>query len=111
MSGKMIAGSDRTSSKQHQTPCSDCPFRRDSVMGWLGGYEAQEFVRLGHNDQLYNCHTIINQQCAGLAVFRANVIKRCDPPLLRLPADRIKVFGWDDEFLAHHEGGLFGKAP
>jgi hypothetical protein len=106
--GKLISSDEgRASKKQHKTPCSDCPWRRDSVPGWLGGHEPQEFVRLGHNDQTYHCHVITNQQCAGLAIFRANVIKRCDPPNLRLPENRALIFAWDNEFLAHHERELF----
>lgn len=88
MNGKFIAGSKLTSTHQHTAPCSDCPWRRDSIPGWLGGDTSKEFVRLGHSDDVYNCHVITNQQCAGLAVFRANVIKRCDPPNLRLPPTR-----------------------
>ncbi len=106
MAGKIIAGSTRTAKCQHTTPCSDCPWRRDSIPGWLGGYTPEEFVRLGHNDQTYNCHVITNQQCAGLAIYRANVVKRADPPNLRLPADTVKVFSFG-EFLMHHMKGLF----
>jgi hypothetical protein len=50
-----------------------------------------------------DCHTVSNQQCAGAAIYRANV---CKEPrrqeLLRLPADKVKVFAWPTEFWAHH---------
>lgn len=101
---KLIASSsNNVSNRQHHTPCSDCPWRRDSLPGWLGDYEPKEFIWLGHNDEVYNCHVIVNQQCAGLAVYRANVCKRVDPPNLKLPKDKAKVFGFHTEFLAHHE--------
>lgn len=88
---------------QHTQPCSDCPMDRKSLPRWLGGHTADEYVRLAHSDHVVDCHVITNQQCAGMAIYRANVIKRCDPPNLRLPKDTEKVFATPMEFLAHHK--------
>jgi hypothetical protein len=76
--------------------------RRDSLPGWLGGASAEEYQRLAHSDEQVNCHVILNQQCAGIAIYRKNVFKRVDPPNLELPADRELVFGLG-EFLPHHQ--------
>jgi hypothetical protein len=99
--GKLIADTGRTSNKQHTTPCSDCPMRRDSVPGWLGEYTPEEYQQLAHSDERVACHVISNQQCAGMAIYRTNVCKRVDPPGLKLPKDTVKVFGLG-EFLPHH---------
>jgi len=102
--GKLIASSlNNRSRRQHNTPCSDCPWRRDSLPGWLGGTEVKDFLLLGHRDEKYNCHVIVNQQCAGLAIYKSNTCKRVDPPLLKLPKDTTKVFATPMEFLQHHE--------
>ncbi len=94
----------RPRKKQHTSPCSDCPFARKSLAGWLGNMTAEEWIAAVHGEALIDCHTISNQQCAGSAIYRANV---CKSPrredCLRLPADRVKVFSWMTEFLAHHK--------
>ena len=62
-----------------------------------------DWIAEAHGESRIECHTISNQQCAGAAIYRANVCKSVrDPDALRLPADRIKVFGFG-EFRAHHE--------
>ena len=88
---------------QHTKACSDCPWRRDSLKGWLGGHSPEEFVHIAHSDTRYDCHTLKGQQCAGMAIYRRNTCKRVDPPLLTLPADHEHVFSNRREFLGHHE--------
>lgn len=88
---------------QHTEPCSDCPMARTALPGWLGGATPNEYRVLAHSDMVVKCHVIANQQCAGMAIYRANVVKRCDPPNLVLPKDTKKVFATPMEFLAHHE--------
>lgn len=90
--GKLIASDQAVvSHTQHRTPCSDCPFRRDSLRGWLGGSQPSEFVAMAHSDMRYPCHLTRGKwakrpQCAGLAIYRANVAKLPrDPEILRLP--------------------------
>lgn len=103
--GKLIAANvNHVSNRQHCAPCSDCPWRRDSLPGWLGGGEPQEFIDMAHGEYKYPCHVIVNQQCAGMAIYRANVVK-CprDASILRLPGDTDKVFATPVEFLNHHE--------
>ena len=95
--------------KQHTKPCSDCPWSRKALPGWLGGSTAADWVKTGHSDQVVTCHTAGNQQCAGIAIYRANVCKLPMPPNLRLPADKEKVFGWPTEFTDHHERKTNGR--
>ena len=87
---------------QPKRPCPDCPMTRASLPGWLGGATPEEYLRLAHSDVLVDCHTLIGPQCAGMAIYRANVAKRCDPPNLTLPNDREACFATPHEFLAHH---------
>jgi hypothetical protein len=96
--------------RQHARPCSDCPWSRRSLNGWLGGGSIDEWLRTAHSDALVACHTISNMQCAGIAIYRRNICKRVDPPVLILGADRVAVFSNPMEFRDHH-GRLpdFGK--
>lgn len=88
---------------QHRTPCHDCPWRRVALPGWLGGVSAAEWVARAHGESLVPCHTLNGAQCAGLAIYRANVVKSPrDPSILRLPADRREVFSNPFEFVEHH---------
>jgi hypothetical protein len=104
MMKQLIIGSQaKPSKKQHTSPCSDCPFSRKALPGWLGTLTAEEWVQAVHGEARIDCHTVSNQQCAGAAIYRANVCKSPrDKSLLRLPPNTTKVFSWMTEFIAHH---------
>lgn len=113
MRGKLIT-SDRAQpvAKQITKPCSDCPFARASLRGWLGPLDADAWVRLAHGEGYSECHTTFIRDngedrpadCAGLAIYRANVVKvPRDPEALILPSDKTLVFASPAEFLAHHK--------
>jgi hypothetical protein len=87
---------------QHKKPCSDCPWTRTALNGWLGGATPEQWIREAHSDIHVECHTIKNQQCAGIAIYRRNVCKRVDPPLLTLEKDTESVFSNPIEFIEHH---------
>ena len=93
--------------KQHTEPCSDCPFARKSLRGWLGRMSAEDWIQAVHGEALIDCHTVSNQQCAGAAIYRANVCKiPWREEALRLPKNKISVFASIREFLDHH-----GRTP
>ena len=96
----------RPAKKQHKKPCSDCPWARTAMPGWLGGLTSEQWLRVAHGDGQIVCHTRQKMQCAGAAIFRANVCKSPrDPEALELPADRERVFARNQEFTDHHEDG------
>lgn len=100
---QLISSAEAVEGKvQHKRPCSDCPWARDSLNGWLGGLSAEEWVRIAHSDAVVDCHAIKNTQCAGIAIYRRNVCKQAMPPNLRLEADRTAVFATPAEFIEHH---------
>ena len=92
-----------TSDKQHTSPCSDCPWARTALNGWLGGESIEGWLHKAHADGPIICHVISNRQCAGAAIYRTNVCKLAHPPLLRLAADKEKVFATPMEFTEHHK--------
>jgi hypothetical protein len=106
MSRRLVSSDEaKPRAKQHKTPCSDCPWSRTSLPGWLGGSSIEEWLARAHGEVCVPCHTVGNQQCAGLAIYRANVLKRPrDPNALLLPKDTQRVFAWPTEFTLHHKG-------
>lgn len=106
MRRKLITSDEATASKgQHKRPCSDCPWARESLPGWLGGSTPELWLRAVHSDTHINCHAQTGPaQCAGSAIYRANVGKLPrDPSILRLKPDREAVFATPMEFQAHHK--------
>lgn len=88
--------------RQHKKPCSDCPFARTALPGWLAGETPAWWMQLAHGEGSSECHTT-DKMCAGLAIYRANVCKSLrDKNALELPADRKLVFANPMEFVAHH---------
>jgi len=105
MKGKLITTEKAVPTKgQHKSPCSDCPWRKDSLSGWLGDTSKEDWVADAHGEARIECHVLIGAQCAGAAIYRTNVCKTPrNPELLRLPSNRNKVFGTPNEFLEHHD--------
>lgn len=101
---RQLVSSDEatTAAVQHRTPCADCPWARSALNGWLGGTSIEEWLRRAHSNTLVPCHTIENQQCAGIAIYRRNVMRLPIHPLLILEADKTKVFANPQEFTDHH---------
>jgi hypothetical protein len=108
MTRKVLVSSDEATvaTRQHTKPCGDCPWRRDSLAGWLGTDTPEEWLQNVHGEARIECHTKIGAQCAGAAIYRANVCKLVrDPEALKLPADRTRVFARPSEFIEHHDSG------
>ena len=92
-------------SKQITKPCSDCPWARKALAGWLGSDSIETWLQTTHGEYSVDCHTRIGVQCAGLAIYRANTAKLPrDKSILVLPIDRKLVFATPDEFREHHQG-------
>ena len=55
-------------------PCKDCPFRKDSMKGWLGKHRIIEILQ----QDSFVCHKNTNLQCAGhmLMVGKDNIFLR-----------------------------------
>jgi len=47
-------------------PCKDCPFRKDSLKGWLGKVRITEIL----NQESFVCHKDTSLQCAGHMLIR-----------------------------------------
>lgn len=104
---KLIASGEKEPAKGPLTsPCSDCPMRRDSLNGWLGGSTPEQYVQLAHSDERVDCHVHAGSRCAGMAIYRRNVCK-WQPPEDKLPQDKETVFARPEEFVEHHNSEPF----
>jgi hypothetical protein len=89
---------------QHEKPCGDCPWTRKAVPGWLGSLSPDEWIEAAHGESTSECHTLLGAQCAGMAIYRANMCKLPrNQSALKLKADRENVFATPKEFLNHHK--------
>lgn len=97
----------KPATKQHKSPCSDCPFARKAVSGWLGGLTPEQSALQAAGEVKIDCHVHLGVQCAGAAIYRSNTCKSPrDKSLLILPRDTTKVFKNHIEFIAHHSGNF-----
>lgn len=107
MSRRLISDEEAVpATGQHKKACSDCPWSRNSLPGWLGGNTAQEWIDFAHSDITIPCHALKGAQCAGIAIYRRNVCKMAYPPNLLLEKDKERVFASPTEFIEHHRKGF-----
>lgn len=104
-------------------PCQECPLRRDSAPGYLGGYTPEMYLEIMRGPASIACHRakgfqagVIETQrhCTGVAAFRANVGHVCSVAGVGMSSaqlstslvgeDRDVYFASDEEFVAHHKG-------
>ena len=104
---------------QHVKACKSCPFSRTCTPGELGGSPITTYLGQiagpfflpchsienykGNNETIHDCK--VGGQCAGTAVFRANIGVDSMMPdaLLHLPAlSDPNVFATLPEFIKHH---------
>jgi hypothetical protein len=94
--------SGRKTARQHTSPCADCPWARTALPSWLGTLTSEEWLAEAHGEHMIQCHSAINQQCAGAAIFRTHVHKLPKRrEVITLPADK-QVFETNQEFTDHH---------
>ena len=106
--------------KPAKAPCSDCPFRRKAMPGWLGAANPQSFITAISMEQPLPCHQTIDYTnpdwkvqweaqkvgniCAGALIMSANMCKLPrDRSFPRLERDVLRVFKLPQEFIDYHE--------
>lgn len=83
-------------------PCQTCPYRKDSLKGWLGESRMTEFLASDN----FLCHKNHKLQCAGHMILKGdgNVIVRA-AKLMAIPVTlegQELVFENEAECVAHH---------
>lgn len=104
-----------------KTPCAECPWRRNSLRGWLGEDNPEDFYRANiTNEGAMPCHMQIDYEdphwketqlpdadlCAGSLIYFNNTNKRPRDPEIAQAVDAVgtspQVFEWPDQFIGHH---------
>jgi len=103
--------------KHPAKPCTECPFRRKSLPGYLGSDTPENFMATTLADAPMPCHCTVDYEdenwrekaakaplCAGARIFFANICKLSrDRARPKLERDRENVFANPAEFIAHHK--------
>lgn len=110
----------RAVKKPLKKPCSDCPFRRIALPGWLGEDTPESFIATTMRDEPMPCHQSVDYErpdwkedlnenpesgryCAGALIFFANLCKLSrDPRRPKLDPDHETVFATPQEFVDYH---------
>jgi hypothetical protein len=86
-------------------PCSNCPFKKDTLEGWLGRDRAQQIS----DAKSFVCHKNTKLQCGGFLAFKQNTNGDADwlhvAKLLKieLKIDGSNVFDSQEEMLNRHD--------
>lgn len=83
-------------------PCKDCPYRKDSLKGWLGEERMTELL----NTDSFVCHKNTELQCAGHMLIKgdANIVVRVAKIYkedLKLKGEDL-IFDTEQQCIDHH---------
>lgn len=96
---------------KHKTPCKECPWRRNSPAGFLGGVPIDWFVERSRWQAQIACHRSVGASktpvlCAGFAIHLRNSCSTPRDPKFAAEIEKVSestdVFMWSTEFEAHH---------
>ena len=101
-------------------PCKECPYKKTSIPGYMGGNSVELYSSfLRNNEEYVPCHmtqdTPNEDYCVGRVLVRLNDCKQSRNPDLRIVEEvnkenphRDQVFDWAFEFDKHHSQTLAG---
>lgn len=59
MKRRLLSAADAVPAKsQHVKPCSDCPWSRGSLPGWLGTMSVDDWLAAAHGEAVVECHCL-----------------------------------------------------
>lgn len=95
----------------NKTPCSNCPFRKDTLKSWLGEERVKEIIE----SDSFVCHKTLDytfKQCAGHMILNKHNIYHRISKLFNYDLEltgQEKVFSTIEEFINHHKRNNNGK--
>lgn len=61
-------------------PCGVCPFKKNSIKGYLGGFSVEETLLVARSDSSFICHktreSFNEEECVGRLLFATNTYKK-----------------------------------
>ena len=83
-------------------PCSNCPFKKDTLKGWLGEQRITEIL----NQDSFVCHKKTHLQCAGHMLIKDNeniFVRTANQLNMKLElSGKELVFETKEECIQHH---------
>ena len=101
---------------KHKTPCSECPWRKDSLRGFLGGWPAEYYADAVQENEIPACHNMDfgpdddrTAMCAGaLSVASNSAIAPHKTPGASAAKEIVgknkDCFSWVRDFYEYHTG-------
>lgn len=108
--------------KCNDKPCNQCPYRKESLPGFLGdaNYQPELFLQQLDMKEMHPCHLAIKDwenytkeellaanKCTGALQFMNNSLRIHRNPkiaaLQKTAGKNEKVFQWKSEFIEHHK--------
>ena len=72
--------------KATKKPCGQCPFRKDSLKSYLGGFSVEKTLEVAKSEQEFQCHktreTDNTKECVGRVLFATKICKSFRNPEL-----------------------------
>jgi hypothetical protein len=104
-------------------PCKVCPYKRDSLNGWLGDVSGnpQQFLTQLETPMLHPCHATVHDwdndeelesrpKCIGALQFMNNSLKLSRYPQIAKAQKEVgkneEVFTWGHEFISYHNTSM-----
>ncbi len=83
-------------------PCANCPFRKDTLKGWLGKQRMTEILAA----ESFVCHKKTHLQCAGHMLIKGNeniFVRTAEQMGIELTlSGREQVFDTQEQCIEHH---------
>lgn len=108
---------------KHTTPCAECPWRKESAPGWLGGYPPELYADAVQENEVPACHlndhgpdSAKTAMCAGALSVCANSAiipskTKGGKEARDIVGQRSDTFKWVRDFFAHHTHGKEYMTP
>ena len=114
MANKTINQNKTTEKIGHcQNPCKECPFKKNSLRGWLGGVSVADSIEIALSESDFHCHmtreTSKVKHCAGRMLFASKTAKKFrNQEMEEIRLSILKNNGVDEilnvtEFKEHHK--------
>lgn len=98
----------------HKHPCSECPWRKNSPKGWLGGNTVEDYAAPVQQGIPVPCHLNAHKgYCAGAAITMKNSCTVPRDPAVAAEMDKVErsdaVFMFVGHFREHHTNGILSS--
>lgn len=92
-------------------PCIECPFNKNSLKGYLGGFTVNETLEVANSEQSFLCHLTrennTKSECVGRLLYSTKTCKSFRNEILENQRLEVKSLGTENilgfDFKKYHE--------